>query len=53
VHYEGASDDAVYSMQRDEPVGDIDGGNTSRTSFDVAQISYMALGVVGGAVILL
>ena len=53
MHYEGAPNDAVWSMQRDESVGDIDGGNTSRTSFDVTQISYMALGVVGGAVILL
>ena len=53
VHYEGSPDDAVFSMQRDKTVSDIDGGNTSRVSCDVAQISDMALRVTGATVLLL
>ena len=53
VHYEGSPDDAVWSTQWDKTVCDIDGGTTTRVSFDIAQISDMAIRVIGSTVVLL
>jgi hypothetical protein len=53
MHDDGATNDVVGAMQRDDRVRDVDNGDTLFISYDVAQVTDVTLRVIRGTMFLL